>query len=107
MTWTVASTDVFRALMRGGFSTVIRYCRQIDHRSKRFDELDHATTLIRIGQRAAHGAGVVRHVAGIAGPGDHSGHTRVAEQIFQEKLSPGAREYASPVRQFLAMHCPE
>jgi hypothetical protein len=29
--------------------------------SKRFDELDHSTTLIGIWQRAAHRAGIVRH----------------------------------------------
>jgi hypothetical protein len=55
---------------------------QIGHRSKRFDEFDHSTTLTGIGQRAAHRAGIVRHVTGIAGPRDHRGHTRVAEQIF-------------------------
>src|SRR6266566_5809987 len=79
----------------------------VGHRSKRFDELDHSTTLIRIGQWAAHRAGIIRHVAGIAGPRDHRGHTRVAEQIFQEKLPPGAREHPRPVRQFLAVHCLE
>jgi hypothetical protein len=43
------------------------YVGKIGHRSKRFDELDHSS-LIGIGQRAAHRAGIVLHVAGIAGP---------------------------------------
>jgi hypothetical protein len=61
---------------------------QMGHPSKRFDKLDHSTTLIGIGQRAAHRAGVVRHMTGIAGPRNYRGHTRIAEQVLQEKLSP-------------------
>jgi hypothetical protein len=40
---------------------------QIGHRSKRFDELDHSTTLTGIGQRAAHRAGIVHYATPVPG----------------------------------------
>src|SRR5262249_37061236 len=76
-------------------------------RTELFDAVDHSTTQIGNGQRAAHRAGIVRHVAGIAGSRNLRGHARVAKQIFQEELSPRVRELPRPVRQFLAAHCAE
>ncbi len=64
--------SAFQRLLKSGFQPVA-------DRSKRFDELDHSTTLIGIRQRPAHRAGIVRHVARIAGPRDHRSYTRVAE----------------------------
>src|SRR6185437_3436652 len=71
-------------------------------------DLSDPLALARVGEAPEPGLGVVGHVVGLVGGGDHAGHRRLGDQVFEEKLGPArAVEFGGPAGHRLAANAAE